>query len=240
MRIAKENIIKTISKEELIKIAKEHKSITGILNKLGVKIHNYYFSMLKERLKQDNIEYIRGHKPHAYHKHRTLDEILTKNSNFCRSNIKRRLLKEGVIKNKCGICKQADIWKGKKLIMVLDHINGINNDNRLENLRMLCPNCNSQQETFAGRNISIAPIKKIIKHCPICKKKIQPYSNCCRQCRLKFYNKNLPSKEELKKLMDTYSMRELGEKFGVCGNAVRKWAIKYRLKLPRSNYLKNL
>ena len=61
-------------------------------------------------------------------------------------------MKSGILKNKCSICGLDGKWNDKKLIMVLDHINGINNDNRKENLRMLCPNCNSQQPTFAGRN----------------------------------------------------------------------------------------
>ncbi len=43
-------------------------------------------------------------------------------------------------------------WCGQPLNLVLDHINGVNSDNRVENLRFLCPNCNSQQSTFAGRN----------------------------------------------------------------------------------------
>ena len=53
--------------------------------------------------------------------------------------------------------------------MVLDHINGINNDHRLENLRMLCPNCNSQQDTFAGRNVSDRKKYK----CKSCGKKLE-------------------------------------------------------------------
>lgn len=50
--------------------------------------------------------------------------------------------------SKCGIEK----WNNKEIILELDHINGINNDNRLENLRLLCPNCHSQTDTFRGRN----------------------------------------------------------------------------------------
>ena len=63
-----------------------------------------------------------------------------------------RWYKEGLIKNQCVICKLGPIWRKKHLVMVLDHINGIRNDHRLENLRFLCPNCNSQTETFTGRN----------------------------------------------------------------------------------------
>lgn len=70
-----------------------------------------------------------------------------------RGNVKNRVIKEGWIINECALCGQQPEWQGKKLVMVLDHINGKNKDNRLENLRLLCPNCNSQTETFSGRNV---------------------------------------------------------------------------------------
>lgn len=69
-----------------------------------------------------------------------------------RNNIKRRLLRDKVLKNKCYKCGQGPKWKGQRLVLVLDHINGKKNDYRLTNLRILCPNCNSQTETFSGRN----------------------------------------------------------------------------------------
>lgn len=53
---------------------------------------------------------------------------------------------------KCEICGMDGIWNGKPLVLVLDHINGNPNDNRYENLRFVCPNCNSQLPTFTGRN----------------------------------------------------------------------------------------
>lgn len=81
-------------------------------------------------------------------------EILIENSKADRGTIKLRLLKDGLIRNECYICGIKPEWNGKRLGMVLDHINGVNNDHRLENLRMLCPNCNSQTDTFCGRNFN--------------------------------------------------------------------------------------
>jgi HNH endonuclease len=68
-----------------------------------------------------------------------------------RDNLKLRLVKEGLKTNRrerCGITA----WRGEKLTMALHHINGDRLDNRLVNLELLCPNCHSQTDTFAGRN----------------------------------------------------------------------------------------
>lgn len=70
----------------------------------------------------------------------------------CATNIKNRLLKAGLLaeqRSECGLRE----WRGKKLVIQIDHINGIHSDNRLENLRMLCPNCHSQKETFGTRKL---------------------------------------------------------------------------------------
>jgi 5-methylcytosine-specific restriction endonuclease McrA len=78
--------------------------------------------------------------------------LLTKHSSAHRGTIKRRLLKDGTLKNVCAICRCLPTWNGKPLTLVLDHINGRADDFRMENLRLLCPNCNSQTVTFSGRN----------------------------------------------------------------------------------------
>lgn len=82
-----------------------------------------------------------------------LEQALIENSSYSRQSLKRRLLREGLLKNECAECGQRPRWKGKLLVLILDHINGVNDDNRLDNLHLLCPNCNSQTETFAGRNV---------------------------------------------------------------------------------------
>jgi hypothetical protein len=71
---------------------------------------------------------------------------------MARRSIKRRLLELNLLKNECSRCGIAQ-WRGKPLIIHIDHINGINDDWRLANLRMLCPNCHSQTPTFSGRNV---------------------------------------------------------------------------------------
>ena len=64
-----------------------------------------------------------------------------------------RLIKEGLLEYKCDICENIGEWYGNPLVLQLDHINGKHNDNNLDNLRLLCPNCHSQTDTFAGKNL---------------------------------------------------------------------------------------
>ena len=82
-----------------------------------------------------------------------LDEILVENSTYANiSRLKTRLINEGRLEYKCAFCGNIGEWQGQKLTLQLDHINGKNNDHRIENLRFLCPNCHSITDTYAGKN----------------------------------------------------------------------------------------
>ena len=97
--------------------------------------------------------------------------------------------------------------------LILDHINGINNDNRLENLRIVCPNCNATLPTHCGRN------KRVLNAQTKLKKRIESFKN-------KRKVKNRPDFETLKMEINNMGYLSTGRKYGVSDNAVRKW-VKY-------------
>ena len=51
----------------------------------------------------------------------------------------------------CELCGQGELWRGRPMGLILDHINGVRDDNRLENLRIVCPNCAATLDTHCGR-----------------------------------------------------------------------------------------
>ncbi len=89
-----------------------------------------------------------------------MSEILVEHSHYSNlTSLKRRLLAEGLLDyacTRCGICT----WLGMPLALHLDHVNGVGDDHRLENIRLLCPNCHSQTDTYCGRNVARGKAKR--------------------------------------------------------------------------------
>lgn len=80
------------------------------------------------------------------------EEVFRKDSSYNRSHLRKRLRR--IWRDwSCASCGIGEEWMGKPLTLQIEHKNGVNNDHRLENLELLCPNCHSQTDTFAGRNI---------------------------------------------------------------------------------------
>jgi hypothetical protein len=82
----------------------------------------------------------------------SLESILVEHSTFARGHLKERLYAAGVKSPRCELCGQGPRWCGREMALVLDHINGIADDNRIENLRIVCPNCAATLDTHCGRN----------------------------------------------------------------------------------------
>lgn len=82
------------------------------------------------------------------------EQVFVENSTYARHNIKRRIIQKKLLSYMCSECGLGDSWNGKSISLQLDHINGVNNDHRISNLRFLCPNCHTQQDTYAAKNIN--------------------------------------------------------------------------------------
>ena len=140
---------------------------------------------------------------------KTNDELFEIN-NISRATIKNRIVAENLIEYKCKFCGNDGFWNGIKISLILDHINGVNNDNHLENLRFLCPNCNATLETHCKGASAL-----ILK--PIKIRKISPPRLSQRKV------KERPSLDELNEMLKTMSYRAIGRKYGVSDNAIRRW-----------------
>lgn len=137
-------------------IIKKSKSYTDAACRLNLSKFCGNRNTIKKYIKKYNIDILHFDSGISNHKSsckKKLSDILIENSTYC--GIKNRLYKEGLKEKKCELCNQDENWNGKKMSLTLDHINGINNDNRIENLRIICPNCDATLDTYGGRNIKI-------------------------------------------------------------------------------------
>lgn len=174
-----------------------------------------------------------------------LEEILVAGSTYGTNALKHRLYAVGLKRPRCEICEQGDTWLGRPMALILDHINGVHDDHRLENLRIVCPNCNATLDTHCGRRTRLL---REARSCLRCGAEFQPkyekHRYCSRKCGMSAGPRNhgpipatrrveRPPYEQLLAEIAATSYSAVGRKYGVSDNAVRKWERFYERERAR-------
>lgn len=163
---AKTSFIWKIPEEEFIKKVKESNCMSNFQRSIGMSPRGGNFYTVKERIKDLNLStdhWASRIKASILSRSISRDEFLktwlTKNNPKNNGNIKKYLLKFNLKDYICEKCGCGPVWDDMPLTLQLDHVNGDRNDNTLNNLRFLCPNCHSQTNTYCGRNNHKEPSK---------------------------------------------------------------------------------
>ena len=166
-----------------------------------------------------------------------LADVLVAGRPYKRERLKARLYREGLKRRACELCGQGEEWRGHRMTLILDHINGDADDNRIENLRILCPNCNATLETHCGRNKK----RRAVHVCERCGERYRPVHAaqrfCSRACgRVESARAQRrvarPAYEVLRAEVRRDGFAATGRRYGVSDNAIRKWLRAYERERP--------
>ncbi|MFC5063479.1 HNH endonuclease signature motif containing protein [Actinomycetospora atypica] len=147
----------TCSDDQLRKLVLESTCLSEVIRALGKEPNGGYHRWIDGRIRKLGLDtshftgraWWRG-KEFPERRSRSLAKVLVEGSTVSSSELRRRLIREGLKEERCEQCGLSE-WQGKPLPLQLDHINGDHADNRLENLRILCGNCHAQTDTWCAR-----------------------------------------------------------------------------------------
>lgn len=243
-------------KEEFRTLVESCQSTTEVLAHFELHNKGNNYKTVKARIKEEGLQpthlrFGRGsNKGRAYGgvKAAPLEQILRENSSYSRSFLKKRLIQEGLLKQECALCGQGPEWKDRPLVLILDHVNGVFDDNRLENLRLLCPNCNSQTPTFAGRNaVTVEQDGHILrvprsqplepKYCASCGTRVVT-GQLCRPCNRLAQRVPIPeiSDEKLARLVWEKPMTQIAAECGLSDRAIKKRCRRRGIQTPGTGH----
>jgi len=227
--------------ETITNIIKSSRNKLQVLKKIGWDTRTVGYRKLNKYIKNNNIDVSHFEsKQENYNKtlglsvknlKQPIENYLVSGSTYqSTSSLKKRLYSEALKQPICEECGQDEHWREKHISMILDHINGIHDDNRLENLRMLCPNCNAALPTHCGRNSKRTKKEKYaIKN--IKSKKEKTINKKIQSINARV-NKR-PTFEELQNDVNNMGFSGTGRKYGVSDNSIRKW-IKFHEKYEKT------
>lgn len=234
----KRSIIWSISDEEFINLVKNSNSMKDVLGFFNLKSRGNNFTTAKNRIDElciNTTHFLTRTDVSNLSRRLSLkdfkDTWLIKNKSRNGTNLKKYLIKFGLLKYECCKCGNVGDWMGANLTLQLEHINGISDDNRLENLCFLCPNCHSQTSSYAGRN------NKKYKYCDCGEVIKSKQADKCLKCSA-FSNRKIswPSKEYFEEMLWLKPTSKIAEELHISDKAVEKHVKKLGLNKPPRGY----
>jgi hypothetical protein len=227
--------------DKLIENADKCVNMLDLCHKMGIEnVGGEDYKEVKELAKELGIELKFSYKRNVltnYHPKINISDILVEGSTYKdATKLKKRLFAEGLKEEKCENCGITE-WQGKPISLQIHHINGVHNDNRLENIQILCPNCHSQTDTYSGKN---SKRENNTKYSNAIKKKSLSL-NDWNEIKESVWKKNHPSKDLLCSLFkEKGSFLGIAKLYGVSDKSIVKWFKHYELPTKKKELKKYL